>query len=75
MIVETSHFTQNATLRLKACNRLWVLKNSGVAKLFSLRLIRNLRSSDFLYAVTGVGASLLLRNRTSRFRFCTVAAR
>jgi len=56
-------------------DRLWVLKNSRVKKLFSLRLIRDLRSLDFLYAVAGVGAGLLLRNRTSRLRFCTVAAR
>jgi len=46
-----------------------------VDKLFSLRLIRDLGSSGFFYAVTSVDAGLLLMNRTSRFRFCTVAAK
>src|SRR5262249_37015536 len=60
------------------CNQAWVLKNSGHAARFSpyaCRVIRFFVSSWCVQAVAISGAGLQLRNRTSRLRFCTVAAR
>ena len=50
-----------------------MLKKSDLAS----RFITDHCFSDFsiLYAVTSFGVALLLRNRTSRFRFWPVAAR
>src|SRR5207244_2617633 len=60
-------------------NRLCLLKKSGfTARFLSLLacgLVASLVSPDQVHAVAICGVGLLLRNRTSRFRFCTVAAR
>src|SRR5438128_1385350 len=61
------------------CKRLCLLKKSGfTARFLSLLacwLVASLVSPDQVHAVAICGVGLPLRNRTSRFRFCTVAAR
>src|SRR5438552_16346459 len=60
-------------------NRLCLLKKSGLRHAFcpfwACGLVASLVSPDQVHAVAICGVGLLLRNRTSRFRFCTVAAR
>ena len=55
-----------------------VEKSRFTARFLSLLaswLIASLVSPDQVHAVAICGVGLPLRNRTSRFRFCTVAAR
>ncbi len=59
-------------------NRLCLLKNLGSQHAFCpfcLLVNRFLVSPDQVHAVAIWGVGLQLRNRTSRFRFCAVAAR
>jgi len=64
---------KSASLRERLC----LLKNARLLGcLFELvpDLFRE-GSRSCAYAIASWGMGLLLRNRTSRFRFCTVAAR
>ena len=70
-----SHGTKN----LNECNGELVLKNSVRRRVFPqgsfFPFVLFFFGSLFLYAVAIAGCALLLRKRTSRFRFCATAAR
>ena len=69
----------NSSEILNCCKQACLLKNLGSRHGFLFLLVSwlfaSLVSSGQVHAVAICGVGLQLRNRTSRFRFCAVAAR